>query len=239
MKSAGQVSMSMLRAQATAGGPGIPVRGGFTAKMQNKSQSGAVLVTDGSISWHQAGPPGAFEEWMDANLPAILGGGHGSLVRKRGVWIVTQTYTATRRAVAVMQERGSSVLFDVDVEVPNVARVGPRAEWWSETVHKPGWECHSGPNEVVLFMSGIYWQPRLVGENFNKLWEQKVKDVLAAGHPLQPVVVKTSGASDEPVYVRMSPHAVGEVPAAGGVPRMEYYDYEDAPSDVEEDGEEP
>ena len=103
-----------------------------------------MLLTDGTVSFQQADPVGVFEEWMEQHLPIILAGKHGSLVRKRGIWIVTRTYTAKCRAVAVMQTRNESLTFAVDVEVPHIARVGPSTEWWKETVHKPGWESHSG-----------------------------------------------------------------------------------------------
>ncbi|KAK3374776.1 hypothetical protein B0H63DRAFT_452613 [Podospora didyma] len=246
MKEAGEVSITLLQAAggASVPTPTVPLSARFLAKLRKGNRVGAVLVTDGTVSYHQADPVGSFEEWMETNLKSILAGKHGSLVRKRGVWIVTRTYTAKRRAVAVMQTRDQSLTFNVDVEVPHIARVGPSAEWWRETVHKPGWESYSGPEDTdsedaVLFMSGIYWKPNRVTSGFKKLWEQKTKNVLAAGHPLQPIVVETGvvelpdGSLGPLENIRITPFAVGEVDADDRVPRVECYDYEDAPSDIE------
>jgi hypothetical protein len=103
--------------------------------------------------------------------------------------------------------------------------------------------------DVVLFMSGIYWRPRRIRKRkFRKLYEQQVKEVLAAGD-LEPFVAETSveGENGELVleYLRMTPCLVGDVGAQDddyddddvddAVPMMKFYDYEDAPSDTESD----
>lgn len=125
--------------------PNSPIGGRFLATYQSFSREGAMLVTQGAVSYHQADPQPVFETWMDQHLPALLAGDHGALIRKRGVWIITRTYTATRRAVAVLQSRSATVSFAVDAALPQqIARVGPSAGWWSENVREPGWETHNG-----------------------------------------------------------------------------------------------
>jgi hypothetical protein len=85
-------------------------------------------------------------------------------------------------------------------------------------------------------MSGIYWEPRFVGKGFKIQWEQKVKQVLAGGGPLQPVIEETTGEPDgSPVYICMTPYAVGDVDAPAEVPGKDYYDFEDAPTVVKDE----
>ena len=76
---------------------------------------------------------------------------HGRTIKKRGVWIVTKTYTAKRRAIAVLQPRGSSVKLGVDVRIPNIAKVGPSMKWWSADVAKPGWLVSVNGSVTCLF----------------------------------------------------------------------------------------
>ncbi|KAL1856406.1 hypothetical protein Daus18300_010778 [Diaporthe australafricana] len=237
MKASRQVNLKNFEVAANVAPPNSPIGGRFLATYQSFSREGAMLVTQGPVSFHQADPQPVFETWMDQHLPALLAGDHGALIRKRGIWIVTRTYTATRCAVAVLQSRSATVSFAVDAALPQqIARVGPSAGWWSETVREPGWETHNGPNDVVLFMSGIYWKPRRVSKKFKVMWEQKTKNVLAAGHPYQPVVVESNvDKGSPPEYFCMSPQVVGQVEAADGVPRLDFWDYEDAEEDIEDD----
>lgn len=246
MKTAGDVSLNVRKATASAKPPpaaGVPIGFSFLAKVRNERRTGAILVTDGNITCHQADPTPVFEEWMEKNLTKILNGDHGRLVRKRGVWIVTRTYTAEKRALAVMQTTNDSREFGADVTVLDIARVGASTAWLRETVNKPGWESHPGPDPVVLFMSGIYWKPRRIGWGLKRKWEQKNKEVLAAGHPLQPFVVTAGTVKDEggedggadPEYLYVTPKVVGEFKDVDErVPRMDFYDYEDVSSSLEE-----
>jgi hypothetical protein len=98
---------------------------------------------------------------MDRSLPIILAGTHGIAIRKRGLWIIGHTFTAARRAVAVSQERGQTLMFGVDVNVPQIARAGASGKWWSEKVAKPGWEHYIAVGRPQIYTSlGCNSEPR-------------------------------------------------------------------------------
>lgn len=66
--------------------------------------------------------------------------------------MVTKTYTAKRRAVAVLQTKGRSVSLGVDVNISNIDKVGPSVDWWESVVDKPGWKVNVNVSLLECFL---------------------------------------------------------------------------------------
>lgn len=52
------------------------------------------------------------------------------MARKKGIWVITGTYTSQRLAVALLQERDSSLKFTVDLQLYATGRIAPKVSWW-------------------------------------------------------------------------------------------------------------
>jgi hypothetical protein len=61
------------------------------------------------------------------------------IIKEKGVWIVTKTHTAKKRALAVLKSQGSQVSFGINVEAPNIATVSPLVGWWKSAQSNSGW----------------------------------------------------------------------------------------------------
>jgi len=69
-----------------------------------------VLVTDPSVRYHQTGNEKIFVRWMSDNATKLLTHPlHGEMVKEFGGWIVTKTYTTSRRGIAVLTSSESVV----------------------------------------------------------------------------------------------------------------------------------
>lgn len=55
------------------------------------------------------------------------------MTRKKGIWVITGTYTSQRLAVALLLERDSSLKFTVDLQLNATRRIAPKASWWDST----------------------------------------------------------------------------------------------------------
>jgi hypothetical protein len=102
---------------------------------------GVVLVSDGDVTHRKAFPPKPYRAWMEENLEKIVKFplADEQIIRKKGIWIITKTHTAKKRAFAVLESRGSQVAFGIDVEVANIATISPSAGWWKSTESSSGW----------------------------------------------------------------------------------------------------
>jgi hypothetical protein len=98
-----------------------------TVAYENSGEEGAILLTDGDIKHNVADPQYRYLDWMDENVEELA---KRKDVRDNGVWIVTKTFTATRRALAVAASKNSKVAWSVSAEVADAGGVEAAAEWW-------------------------------------------------------------------------------------------------------------
>ncbi|KAM7221336.1 hypothetical protein V8F06_003304 [Rhypophila decipiens] len=144
-------------------------------------QDGKVTTT------HDAQPIDVLEDWVKANLGSIMKTPHARTVKKKGLWIVTKTFTSKKRAVAVMQSSGQSVALGVDASIPNLAKVGPSMKWWETMVDKPGWKAQVDDDGVVLFMIGLYWKPWLIVKSLHVKREKERQTFLGVADGIDAV----------------------------------------------------
>ncbi|KAK1761233.1 hypothetical protein QBC47DRAFT_369428 [Echria macrotheca] len=226
-------SIWMRDAQLDAGAniPNTPASFKAQFHLETRSHLGAVLATDGKVTYHDAHPLPVLENWVKTNLPKIMSTAHASIIKKKGLWMVTKTYTTEKKAVAVMQSKGKFVTLGADVDVANVGRAGPALSWWSATVHKPGWKAQTDSQGLVLFMSGLYWKPWWLTR---KLYVEREKErqVMLGAEKGVDVVVNGGGETEE--YYSFTPFVVGKAELAGRLPRLDYYDEMDDDGDAGE-----
>jgi hypothetical protein len=112
--------------------PTVPVGGTIEAAFKSSKSKGAVLITDPPVRYHQGGNEKLFIRWMSANAKTLLAHPqHGEMVREFGAWIITKTYTTTRRAVAVLSSSEVVVNVSFGVTAANVGSLAPSAGWWN------------------------------------------------------------------------------------------------------------
>lgn len=66
--------------------------------------------------------------WFVENAKAILN--QYSDAKKKGIWIVTKTYAANQRAVALLRSKETKVIFGVNAELLTVGKIAPEVSWW-------------------------------------------------------------------------------------------------------------
>ena len=87
---------------------------------------------------------------MSDNSPALLKHPkHGEMVGEFGAWIVTKTYSTTRRAAAVLQSKESAVDVTLSLSAQGAGNLTPTAGWWNHTSDST-WSIH---NEVRVYAS--------------------------------------------------------------------------------------
>ena len=90
----------------------------------------AILLTRGKITHNQATLSQPFITWMERNAQAVIDSWDDKkVIEKKGIWIVTKTYTAKQRAIAVLRGKGSKAEFGIDVGAYG-ATVSPSVSWW-------------------------------------------------------------------------------------------------------------
>ncbi|EXJ65041.1 hypothetical protein A1O7_01380 [Cladophialophora yegresii CBS 114405] len=168
-----------LKAAGGVSVPTAPVGGTLKAEYTLKSSSGAILVAEGSVTHNELTPTAcdSAKAWFVNSAERILKNKDKgifnyiwrSMFEKRGIeeekgiWVVTKTYTASRRAVALLQTRESSVSFGLDLGLHGAGIQAPEAAWWTsnkEQVWKIAPET-AQDGSIPLFMSGWYWRPSM------------------------------------------------------------------------------
>ena len=126
-----------------------PLGGTIEASFKSSKEHGAVLITDPPVRYHQAGNEKVFIKWMSDNSRALLQHPtHGEMIREFGAWIVTKTYTTTRRAVAVLSSTESVVNVTFGVTVANVGKLAPTAGWWNRASDS-AWSMHTEVRRIL------------------------------------------------------------------------------------------
>jgi hypothetical protein len=93
------------------------------------SDKAALLVTDGPITYRQADDNGPLCNWVTENGKEIL---RRTRKPKRGVWIVTKTWSANHRRLTVLSNKGTAVTVGIDVQAHNAGQARASASWWRE-----------------------------------------------------------------------------------------------------------
>lgn len=92
------------------------------------SDKGAVLITDGPVKYCQATPNGPLCDWAVENGREIL---RRTRKPKRGVWIVTKTYSSNHSCLTVLSRNGAGVTVGIDVSaLRNYADVRASSAFW-------------------------------------------------------------------------------------------------------------
>jgi hypothetical protein len=91
----------------------------------------AILVAEGVVEHHQATPETEFRRWGSANAQALIDlSCDQDVIKKKGFWIVTKTYTAKKCSISLLSGKDSKISYSVDAKSHGV-EVGPTMEWWS------------------------------------------------------------------------------------------------------------
>lgn len=159
-------SASMYRCEpkisADIAAPALPAGGGVTVGYKTSSGQGAILVTDGNVIHTQANPSSKMCEWLKKNGKKVMENNPNAA--EKGVWIVTKTYSAKRRALALLLSKDSEVTLNINALADNVGKVEATAGWWQSHVGG-AWNTHDADTAIVLSMDGIYWKDRWYSSN--------------------------------------------------------------------------
>jgi hypothetical protein len=108
--------------------PALPAGGGATIGFRREGQHGAIMVTKGNVVHHQATPAHLLYNWLVKNGRAVL---NNTPNLKRGIWLVTKTYTADSRAVALLTGDERTVTLNVNAQALGHGDIQATTEWWS------------------------------------------------------------------------------------------------------------
>ena len=106
----------------------LPAGGRVTTSYQASTGEGAILVTDGPVTEAQALPISAMCKWLNDNAQRIVAARPDA--NGHDLWLVTKTYSAEKRALAILRTRDDSVQLMVDADGAGVGKAGATAEWW-------------------------------------------------------------------------------------------------------------
>jgi hypothetical protein len=129
--------------------PGAPVGGGAAVKYKTLTGTGAMLLTEGPITERMAKEESSVRQWMTRDYAEKIMQKSPD-TRQKGIWIVTKTYTATRRAFAVLQSKETEVSFEMDLKIFDVGDVDATASWWKG--HKDSaWTVHDDVSYYLIY----------------------------------------------------------------------------------------
>lgn len=108
------------------------VGGQLSAKYKSSSDQAAVLLTQGPITrCHTDVDDQVFLDWMKDNAAKIVE--MNKEVRDWGLWIVTKTCSAPRRAFSVLESKGTELSWSISAELTEVANLAPSASCMSSS----------------------------------------------------------------------------------------------------------
>ncbi|PMD37970.1 hypothetical protein L207DRAFT_462431 [Hyaloscypha variabilis F] len=194
--------------------PTNQIGGIIEASFQSSRGRGAILITDPPVRYHQAFNEKIFINWMSDNATSLLAHAkHGEMVREFGAWIVTKTYTTTKRAVAVLTSKEAKVHVNFSVNMVE-ASLAPEVHWWNRTSDS-AWSIHTDLLGVVVFMSGIEFRPRLWDKTKLKAQpKRKHQKITRSGQfdkdDIPPITITRSGIDYNEREFQLVPTLVGE-----------------------------
>lgn len=119
--------------------PQLPVGGRVATNYQASTGEGAILVTDGPVREAQALPISAMCKWMNDNAERIMAAKPDA--KGQDLWLITKTYSAGKRALAILHTKEDSVQLMVDANVDGAGKAGATAEWWRGSKDN-AWNLH-------------------------------------------------------------------------------------------------
>ncbi|KAI9663916.1 MAG: hypothetical protein M1821_007407 [Bathelium mastoideum] len=210
-------------------------------KLEFSSSAGrsAILIAEGVVQHNQTTPATKFREWGSAQAQALIDlSSDRDIIKKKGFWIVTKTFTARKCSISLLTSKESKSSYSVDAQAYGV-NVSPSVEWWNGQ-RDEDWRDLTHPDGVVMFMCGIWWRSRFLSKEMKAVLDKKNQEFLA-GHtgPVPVDVTIQSDPSADPEYYQFTPAAVGQdkegslkLPQARGLP----YDDNDAADSDDDDG---
>jgi hypothetical protein len=106
------------------------VVGGKLEFSSSETLSG-VIIAKGVVDHNQSTPETKIRAWGSANAQALVGlSKDQDVIKKKGFWIVTKTYTAKMCSISLLAGKESISSYSVDVRAHGV-NVSPKMEWWS------------------------------------------------------------------------------------------------------------
>lgn len=102
------------------GGDGINAAGARLEFSSSRTRS-AILIAEDVVEHHQGAPETRFHEWGNANAQALIDlSGDRNVIKKKGFWIVTKTYTAKRCSISVLLGDEATSSYSIDVRSQGV-----------------------------------------------------------------------------------------------------------------------
>ncbi|ROW02602.1 hypothetical protein VPNG_07838 [Cytospora leucostoma] len=149
-----------------------PIEASASVLFKTESENGAVLTSESPVTRHAIGEERSAVQWMVDNKSEMLRL-HGDVFKRHGIWIITKTYSTRRCAIAVMTARSSSVEISLDADAQGVLTLTPKSAWSSST-GSCCTEVHEDEEDgVVVYISGIYFSPKLLGRGWSHRRSQR------------------------------------------------------------------
>jgi hypothetical protein len=124
-----------------ADGTSMVVAGGKLEFTSSETRS-AILVAKGNVEHHQSTPESKIRAWGSANAQALIDlSGDRDIIKKKGFWIVTKTYTAKKCSISLLLGKESKSSYSVAAGSHGV-KVSPSLEWW-ESQQDEDWRALS------------------------------------------------------------------------------------------------
>lgn len=196
---------------------------GIGWKYTSSRSDSAILATDGKITHEQTWETDKIRAWVYENIETIIEGSSASaVIRKKGLWVVTKTYLAKRAAIALLRSKDSNTYFGVRAATHGV-EVSPSAQWWNGYKDSSWHDLGDGKNDVVLFMSGIWWTANPLNpfsKKFKHYEKRKDQHFLDAHDGVVPRTIefRDKEQPEKYEYVEFMPRAVGKDPSFKGIP---------------------
>lgn len=107
----------------------------------SQSSSGAVILVPDTESIITTGLDKAYimRDWMNKHVKEIVKGSDHKTISKKGLWLITRTYAAPRRAVTVMTAKGHTASFHLAAKVQDATKAEASAAWWNSDQSSSGW----------------------------------------------------------------------------------------------------
>jgi hypothetical protein len=130
IKSEGVIGQRVDLNTHAADGTQTVVAGGKLEFSSSKRRS-AILIAEGVVQHNQATPATKLREWGSAQAQALIDlSGDRDIVKKKGFWIVTKTFSTRKCSISLLSSKQSKSSYSIDAQAYGV-NVSPSVEWWN------------------------------------------------------------------------------------------------------------
>jgi hypothetical protein len=135
--------------------PGAPIGANLGVQYTCNDSRGAVLLARGPITCSslKALDVDGMVSWVNKNMGIIIKKGEWDSIRKRGIWVITETQYTSECAKTVFQGKNSTKAFHAGANVPNVVTSKASAAWWDSGNTSSGWIIHRV--SIKFYMSEV------------------------------------------------------------------------------------